>query len=198
MSPRRPGADSDSDGDGDGDDLSGLGPLLRYLEALRNSVARRPTRARGVSSDARRTLKPLMVEDGDISYTFAMLSTQPGFETGLRQLEQLRESIELWRKQGLGHRQIRPRLHVAISSVDEDSAVHFTERYHAFLRACGLLSNEDKLVLIEGAGLGVGAAIEEMRHGMYLVTDAEQLSRCDRNSLSTAMQHANTVVVVNT
>lgn len=197
MSPRRPGADSDSDGDGDGDDLSGLGPLLRYLEALRNSVARRPTRARGVSSDARRTLKPLMVEDGDISYTFAMLSTQPGFETGLRQLEQLRESIELWRKQGLGHRQIRPRLHVAISSVDEDSAVHFTERYHAFLRARGLLSNEDKLVLIEGAGLGVGAAIEEMRHGMYLVTDAEQLSRCDRNSLSTAMQHANTVVVVN-
>ncbi|KAK0643349.1 hypothetical protein B0T16DRAFT_459510 [Cercophora newfieldiana] len=180
------------DPDEDGDES--FGPLMEHIEALSTRVVKK---AMGVTSSLKRVLAPLNVEEGDVDGAFVILLTQPGFEAYHAKLEHLQKSINLWRQQGLKPRQILPRLHIAVSSDEEDVAIQFTQRYHAFLRAHRLLPIDNNISLIEGASFGASEAIERIRDGMYLISEASRLSSNDRKALATAMRHANTVVIMN-
>jgi hypothetical protein len=178
-------------------------PLLDQFERILNN--RVVKAAMGISKDKagtssappKRVLTSLTVEEDDVDATFVMLLTQPGFEAWQSQLEQLQKSIELWQQQGLHHQQICSSLHVAIFSEDEEVAVHFTKHYHAFLWACRVLPSDDRLHRIDGTSTRVAKTIEQMQNGMYLVSEAGQLSSSNGKRLCTAMQYGDTVVVAN-
>lgn len=176
-------------------------PLLNKFERILNKRVFKM--AMGISNNRATTspappscvLTSLKVEEDDVDATFVMLLTQPSFEVWQSQLEQLRKSIELWQQQGLHHQQICSNLHVAIFSEDEAVAVHFTKHYHAFLRACRVLPLDDRLHRIDGTSTRVAETIEQMQNGMYLVSEAGQLSSSNGKGLCATMKYGNTVLV---